>query len=73
MLAIVEKIGPMRALIYSKALSPCRFALVPVEALPQGACEGEEVEIIVEGMATHPPVVAPSARPLNTPQIRASY
>lgn len=71
----VMKIGPLRALIYSKELSPRRFALVPVGVLPQEAREGEVVEITLGGilaMPQPPAVISPKATVAGQ-TIRRSY
>lgn len=74
MTIIVERIGPMRALIYSKVFSPRRFRLVPVALLPPEVRVGETIEM--PDRAFYRAITAVPSRtpaPAATPAIRASY
>jgi hypothetical protein len=45
MVVQVMQIGPIRAQIFGKQLTPSRLALVPVQALPPSTSKGDTVEI----------------------------
>jgi hypothetical protein len=45
MVVQVMRIGPIRAQVFGKKLTPSRLALVLVEALPSGTRKGDTVEM----------------------------